>query len=144
MSIWTQHDHPGKHARSLHEALPRLREDPRPGLQGRSPGPSAGEPPAHPGFRRQADFNEPILLYDTTGPYTDPRASIDLAAGLAPAPPLDPGSGDTEELAAFHQRLPATAERDPELASIRFKAQRKPLRAKAGRTSPRCTTPASD
>jgi len=28
--------------------------------------------------------NEPMILYDTTGPYTDPEATIDLAKGLPP------------------------------------------------------------
>ncbi|MEE7546318.1 phosphomethylpyrimidine synthase ThiC, partial [Xanthomonas sp. Kuri4-1] len=28
--------------------------------------------------------NPPVTVYDTSGPYTDPAAAIDLAAGLAP------------------------------------------------------------
>ncbi len=32
--------------------------------------------------------NEPALrVYDTSGPYTDPEALIDINAGLAPLPP---------------------------------------------------------
>lgn len=31
-----------------------------------------------------AETNAPFSVYDTSGPYTDPQAVIDLAAGLAP------------------------------------------------------------
>jgi len=85
-------------------------------------------------FDGQLTPNAPVLLYDTTGPYTDPRASIDLAKGLKPLrAPWIQERGDTEELAASTSVYRQLRERDPELASIRFKAQRKPLRAKAGK-----------
>ncbi|HQL48185.1 MAG: Phosphomethylpyrimidine synthase [Acidobacteria bacterium ADurb.Bin340] len=78
--------------------------------------------------------NEPVRLYDTTGPYTDPAATIDLTKGLAP---LRLGwiqeRGDVEELerpTSYYRQL---RERDAELDAIRFQAQRKPLRAKAGK-----------
>src|SRR3954469_4915197 len=32
----------------------------------------------------QSGDNPPILVYDTSGPYTDPAAKIDVRAGLAP------------------------------------------------------------
>ena len=32
------------------------------------------------------ESNAPVLVYDTSGPYTDPQASIDLRAGLADVP----------------------------------------------------------
>src|ERR1700756_387315 len=45
------------------------------------------------------EANPPLTVYDTSGPYTDPNARIDLLAGL---PPLRSGwiaeRGDTEEL----------------------------------------------
>src|SRR5690348_18321974 len=28
--------------------------------------------------------NEPVVVYDTSGPYTDPSAAIDLRTGLSP------------------------------------------------------------
>src|SRR5438046_9886068 len=31
-----------------------------------------------------AEKNEPIFVYDTSGPYTDPGVKIDIRAGLAP------------------------------------------------------------
>ena len=78
--------------------------------------------------------NEPVLLYDTSGPYTDPTAAIDLAHGLTP---LRLGwireREDVEELAGATSLYRKLRERDPELDKIRFHADRLPLRAKAGR-----------
>jgi phosphomethylpyrimidine synthase len=78
--------------------------------------------------------NPPLDLYDTTGPYTDPAAGIDLAHGLKP---LRLGwiqeRGDAEELTGATSLYRKLRERDPELDSIRFHAERKPMRAKAGR-----------
>ena len=80
-----------------------------------------------------ADKNPPVVVYDTSGPYTDPDVSIDIRNGL---PALRAGwimeRGDVEQLdgptSAFgHQRLV-----DPELSEMRFNLHRKPLRAKAG------------
>ena len=34
------------------------------------------------GLRGEAELNPPFRVYDTSGPYTDPAASIDLRAGL--------------------------------------------------------------
>ncbi|HSQ03176.1 MAG TPA: phosphomethylpyrimidine synthase ThiC, partial [Burkholderiales bacterium] len=31
----------------------------------------------------QAEKNPPIYVYDTSGPYTDPQAKIDIRSGLA-------------------------------------------------------------
>jgi phosphomethylpyrimidine synthase len=31
-----------------------------------------------------AEKNPPLCVYDTSGPYTDPRVAIDIRAGLAP------------------------------------------------------------
>ncbi len=80
-----------------------------------------------------AEKNPPLAVYDCSGPYTDPDATIDIRRGLAP---LRAGwiaeRGDTEPLpgptSAFGQARLA----DPELAGLRFDLHRKPLRAKAG------------
>jgi len=78
--------------------------------------------------------NPPITVYDCSGPYGDPEASIDVRCGL---PALRAGwiaeRGDVEELpgpsSAFGQQRAA----NPELDALRFPGlQRKPLRAKAG------------
>src|SRR3954447_15644308 len=46
-----------------------------------------------------AEKNPPLCVYDTSGPYTDPQARIDIRAGLAPLRSTWIGErGDTEEL----------------------------------------------
>ncbi len=80
------------------------------------------------------DTNPPVVVYDTSGPYTDPNVEIDIRNGL---PALRAQwimeRGDVEQLdgptSEFgHQRLV-----DPELSQMRFNLHRKPLRAKAGK-----------
>jgi phosphomethylpyrimidine synthase len=77
--------------------------------------------------------NAPVVLYDTSGPYTDPKATIDLALGLAPMR-LDwiRERGDVEELAGSTSLYRKLRERDKNLDQIRFHADRLPLRAKDG------------
>jgi len=78
--------------------------------------------------------NEPVVLYDTSGPYTDPQVTIDLARGLKPMR-LDwiRERQDVEELPASTSLYRKLRERDPELDKIRFHADRLPLRAAPGR-----------
>ncbi len=85
-------------------------------------------------FNGQLTENEPVVLYDTSGPYTDPAAAIDVAKGL-PALRQDwiLGRGDVEELPGATSLYRKLRERDKELDAIRFHADRKPMRAKAGR-----------
>lgn len=77
--------------------------------------------------------NAPVVVYDTSGPYTDPCAAIDVAKGL---PALRQnwilGRGDVEELPGATSLYRKLRERDADLDAIRFHAERKPLRAKAG------------
>ncbi len=78
--------------------------------------------------------NESVVVYDTSGPYTDPSANIDVSKGL---PALRQGwilgRGDVEELAGATSLYRKLRERDAGLDAIRFQAERRPLRAKAGR-----------
>ncbi len=77
--------------------------------------------------------NPPIVVYDTSGPYTDPDAHIDLLKGLAAlreAWILE--RGDTERLAGPTSEYGRARHDDPRLAHLRFEHQRKPRRAKAG------------
>ncbi|MFE8072882.1 phosphomethylpyrimidine synthase ThiC [Marinobacteraceae bacterium S3BR75-40.1] len=77
--------------------------------------------------------NPPIYVYDTSGPYTDPEAEIDLRAGLAPLrTPWIEERGDTEELADFTSAFTHRRMKDPALDTLRFGHLRKPRRAKAG------------
>jgi len=76
------------------------------------------------------ESNPPIVVYDTSGPYTDPAASIDIRAGL---PPLRAGwieeRADNVVLAepssAYGRERVATAE-----SAAHFGAKRKPRRGR--------------
>jgi phosphomethylpyrimidine synthase len=85
-------------------------------------------------YKDQVTENEPVVLYDTSGPYTDPAVTIDVAKGLKPLrQDWIQGRGDVEELTGATSLYRKLRERDKDLDAIRFVADRKPLRAKAGR-----------
>ena len=77
--------------------------------------------------------NPPITVYDTSGPYTDPEAHIDLLKGL---PELRAGwireRGDTEQLDGPSSEFGRRRQSDPALAHLRFGHLRRPRRARAG------------
>ena len=79
--------------------------------------------------------NPPVPVYDTSGPYTDPDAAIDLLKGL---PDLRgrwiEERGDTELLDAPTSAFGRRRQGDPALAFLRFEHIRTPRRAKGGRT----------
>jgi phosphomethylpyrimidine synthase len=78
--------------------------------------------------------NEPVYLYDTSGPYTDAQVTVDPAHGLAPQRlPWILERGDVEELPGATSLYRKLREQDPELDRIRFHAERKPLRARPDR-----------
>ena len=80
-----------------------------------------------------AEENPPVTVYDTSGPYTDPRAHIDLRAGLAPVRGkwiLE--RKDTEMLDGPSSEYGRVRARDPRLSSLRFEHIRKPHRARRG------------
>jgi len=82
-----------------------------------------------------AEPNPPVFVYDTSGPYTDPAARIDIREGLAPARARWIAErADTEELAGPTSRFGQERLADPTLAEMRFGLKRKPRRALAGRT----------
>ncbi|MDR9440246.1 MAG: phosphomethylpyrimidine synthase ThiC, partial [Halomonas sp.] len=78
--------------------------------------------------------NPPLLVYDTSGPYTDPEAEIDLRQGL---PELRrawiEARGDTERLDGPTSEYGRRRANDPMLANLRFDLTRTPRRAKEGR-----------
>jgi len=75
--------------------------------------------------------NEPVVVYDTSGPYTDPAADIDVRKGLAPLRrPWILERGDVEELPDQTSDYGRRRAGDPALENLRFVRQRKPLRAK--------------
>ncbi len=81
-----------------------------------------------------AEKNPPIYVYDTSGPYTDRRARIDIRQGLAPlrAAWIEE-RGDTAQLSGPTSRYGRERLIDPVLAELRFNLKRQPRRAKAGR-----------
>ncbi len=80
------------------------------------------------------EANPPIPVYDTSGPFTDPAARIDLLKGLAALrSPWIAERNDTEELAGPSSDYGRARASDPKLASLRFEHIRKPRRAKAGK-----------
>ncbi|MEP6998047.1 MAG: phosphomethylpyrimidine synthase ThiC, partial [Betaproteobacteria bacterium] len=80
-----------------------------------------------------AEANPPLAVYDTSGPYTDPAARIDIRVGL---PPLRARwieeRGDTEELGGLTSAYGRARLSDAELAGMRFDLPRKPRRARPG------------
>jgi len=81
-----------------------------------------------------AEPNPPVWIYDTSGPYTDPEARIDIRSGLAPLRAGWIGErGDTEELPGPSSAYGTLRLADPQLAELRFDLQRKPRRALSGR-----------
>lgn len=77
--------------------------------------------------------NEPVLVYDTSGIYTDPLAKIDIEKGLpAIRSAWIEGRGDTEQLNQFTSKF--TREQDTEEFDIPLFADRRlPRRAKSGK-----------
>ncbi|WP_334133914.1 phosphomethylpyrimidine synthase ThiC [Tepidimonas sp.] len=81
-----------------------------------------------------AEPNPPIFVYDTSGPYTDPEARIDIRQGL---PALRQRwieeRGDTEVLSDFSSAYGRIRAADATLAALRFPGlKRQPRRAKPG------------
>ena len=77
--------------------------------------------------------NPPVLVYDTSGPYTDPAVQIDLRAGLADVRSAwIEERGDTEILPGLSSAFGNARLSDPSLEHMRFAHVRTPRRAKAG------------
>ncbi|MBK8956996.1 MAG: phosphomethylpyrimidine synthase ThiC [Proteobacteria bacterium] len=83
--------------------------------------------------RSGLEANPVITVYDTSGPYTDPQARIDLRLGLpALRAPWIAERGDTEELGDLTSRYGRARAADANLAHLHFAHRRLPRRAKAG------------
>ncbi|MBU3736432.1 MAG: phosphomethylpyrimidine synthase ThiC [Methylobacterium sp.] len=80
-----------------------------------------------------AEKNPPVVVYDTSGPYTDPAAQIDIRNGLpAMRAQWIAERNDTEVLSGLTSHYGNQRKSDPALAELRFNLTRKPRRAKAG------------
>jgi phosphomethylpyrimidine synthase len=87
-----------------------------------------------PGGASQLVSNAPVTVYDTSGPYTDPEAHIDLRKGVAaPRRAWVLSRGDVEELPGLTSEYGRARLGDAALEGLRFPGERRPLRAKAGR-----------
>ncbi len=77
--------------------------------------------------------NEPVVVYDTSGPYTDSQAAIDVRKGL---PALRRNwileRGDVDVLADQSSEYGRRRAADPALDALRFAHTRKPLKGKPG------------
>ena len=80
-----------------------------------------------------AEKNPPVMVYDTSGPYTDPNVNVDIRDGLAA---MRAGwieeRNDTELLDSLSSAFGNERKADPSLADMRFNLLRKPRRAKPG------------
>ncbi|SAL19184.1 thiamine biosynthesis protein ThiC [Caballeronia peredens] len=82
-----------------------------------------------------AEKNPPVYVYDTSGPYTDPDANIDIRSGL----PALRGKwieqrGDTEELSGLSSDFGRERAADPKTTELRFPGlHRHPRRAVPGK-----------
>src|SRR5271169_2303577 len=78
-----------------------------------------------------AEKNPPIVVYDTSGPYTDPAAAIDIRAGLLP---LRAGwieeRDDTVALAEPSSAYGRARRAASALSEMRFHLRRQPRRAR--------------
>jgi len=78
------------------------------------------------------EHNPPVLVYDTSGAYTDPAVEIDVRQGLEPIRrPWIQARGDVEELDNVSSSYGRERAANPRLDHVRFTAGRRPLRAKA-------------
>lgn len=80
-----------------------------------------------------SETNPPVVVYDTSGPYTDPGAAIDLRRGLPEVrTPWIEERGDSEILTDLTSEYGRERAADPSLTHLRFEHIRKPRRAKQG------------
>ena len=77
--------------------------------------------------------NPPVTVYDCSGPYTDPAATIDIRKGLPGLrAPWIAERNDTEELPGLSSSYGQQRSADAELAELRFDLARRPRRARPG------------
>ncbi len=112
---------PGSRKIHVEGSRPDLRVAMREIVQARTPSLFGGED------------NPPVTVYDTSGPYTDPEARIDLSAGLAPLREAWIAErGDSEPLPGPSSGFGRARESDARLDAVRFPGRRLPRRARAG------------
>jgi len=81
-----------------------------------------------------AEKNAPVLTYDTSGPYTDPKSKIDIKNGLVPLRnKWIEDRKDTEQLKGPSSAFGKKRKTDPSLEDMRFNLKRNPKKAQAGK-----------
>jgi len=81
-----------------------------------------------------AEKNAPVLTYDTSGPYTDPKSKIDIKNGLTPLRnKWIEDRKDTEQLQGPSSTFGKKRKTDPSLENMRFNLKRNPKKAIAGK-----------
>ncbi len=81
-----------------------------------------------------AEKNAPVLTYDTSGPYTDPKSKIDIKNGLVPLRnKWIEDRQDTEQLQEPSSTFGKKRKTDPTLEDMRFNLKRNPKKAIAGK-----------
>ena len=77
----------------------------------------------------------PVTLYDPSGPYTDPAATLDINTGLAqPRDAWVLARGDVEQIAPREVKPEDNGGATGAYLAPAFRSARRPLRAKAGKT----------
>jgi len=94
---------------------------------------SLSETKVHNGFGL-TEKNPPVTIYDTSGPYTDPAAVIDVKAGLSRIrEKWITDRGDVEKLSSISSVYGAERLADADLDNLRFAFRHQPYRAIEGR-----------
>jgi phosphomethylpyrimidine synthase len=82
----------------------------------------------------RVEENPPLPVYDTSGPYTDPKITIDLIRGLAPVRSTwIEDRGDTEQLDGLSSAYGRQRQNDLLTFDLRFPSTPRPRRAVSGR-----------
>lgn len=82
----------------------------------------------------KTEYNAPVRIYDTSGPYSDPDKTIDVRKGLEPLrKSWIERRNDTEMLSGNSSEYAKLREMNLALESLRFDLKRKPIKAKAGK-----------
>jgi phosphomethylpyrimidine synthase len=81
----------------------------------------------------RVEHNPDVTVYDTSGPYSDPRVTIDLKQGLAPLRERwVKAQPHVEQLPGLSSEFGQARLADERLSKLRFHARNRPYRAKAG------------
>jgi phosphomethylpyrimidine synthase len=82
----------------------------------------------------KTEYNAPVRIYDTSGPYSDPDKTIDVRKGLEPLrKSWIEQRCDTEMLSGNSSEYAKIREMNIALESLRFDLKRKPIKANTGK-----------